>query len=92
MQLRIHRTWKWVPATVDPTRIQIGGKIHYILIPQDELQGLINGKWVPIPIVEEPRPEHPDAQKPFIAEVVITDEMVNRVRESLKLEDKDVQN
>lgn len=57
-KVRIHRTWHW--------RTQqdgiIGAQRRWVLMANDELQmrDEASGEWIPVPIVEGPKPEHPD--------------------------------
>ena len=59
MQLRILRTWQWV-ANRDMS-IPIGRKVPLHLVAKDELQFRDHhGDWLPLPIVETEKPDHPD--------------------------------
>lgn len=61
MILRIYRTWKWVPA-LPMGDVWIGSKPPLRLEPLDELQAKTAlGTWLPVPVVEAVKPEHPDA-------------------------------
>lgn len=57
MNLRIKRTWRWVRAP--GAELRIGGPAQLILEPTDVLEVCVDGSWVPVPIHEEPKPEHP---------------------------------
>ena len=63
MLVRIHRTWKWVLAAVDPRYGPIGGKQEYKLVAIDEPQYCKHNEWIPFPIVEEPKPPHPEEER-----------------------------
>lgn len=58
MELRIFRTWSYVPDKNG----RLGGPIQYVLIHHDQLQYKEQGwmDWKPVPIVEGEKPMHPD--------------------------------
>jgi hypothetical protein len=57
-ELRVFRTFKWVR---DPHQeVRYGGPPpHMLLVHTDELQKLVDGEWVPVPVVEADKPPHP---------------------------------
>lgn len=62
MELRIHRTYRWLPSG-DASNQMIGGKPVLELVAVDELQmRLPAGDWTPVPIVKDEIPQHPDVQ------------------------------
>jgi hypothetical protein len=60
MSIRIYRNWYYTHVYKDNS---IGGKFEYVLVHTDELQFLDGNTWVPVPIVESEKPEHPDIAK-----------------------------
>jgi|SRR5580700_12249602 hypothetical protein len=71
INLRVHRTFTWV---ADPFTAQtpIGGPVGMHLEHADILEYWdphfkegheLDGKWLPVPIVEEAEPEHPRVQR-----------------------------
>lgn len=53
--LRVHRTWveKYPPYTPDRP---LGARVHPTLEAVDVLEMLVDGQWVPVPVVEDSRP------------------------------------
>lgn len=69
INLRIRRTFSWVSAPFT-NQTPIGGPIDLHLESTDVLEqwveeapGIVPGNWVPVPIVEEARPEHPSVAR-----------------------------
>lgn len=66
MELRIFRRWKW-ELDCSPYDVRFGGKNPMKLVAYDELQyrgsGAHKDDWLPLPVVEDAKPEHPDAAK-----------------------------
>lgn len=56
--LRIQRSWRWVPVPGVELRIG-GGPGPMQLEAIDVLEALVDGEWVAVPVVEDPKPEHP---------------------------------
>lgn len=59
MELRIFRTWSWVPDNQG----RLGGPLQYKLVHQDKLQYRPvtgSGDWSDIPVVEGEKPQHPN--------------------------------
>ena len=62
MELRIFRTFEWVIA-VPLSEARLGGRNPMKLKHTDQLQWRSAtgfGEWLPVPIIEEDKPEHPD--------------------------------
>lgn len=61
MELRIFRSWSWVPDYNG----RLAGPPQYKLIHQDQLQYREQSfmDWKPVPIVEGDKPKHPDDAK-----------------------------
>lgn len=61
MELRIFRSWSWVPDYNG----RLGGTPQYRLAHQDQLQFREQSwmDWKPIPIEEGEKPKHPDDAK-----------------------------
>lgn len=58
MNLRIYRTFSWCNTS------SLIGSLEYSLVGTDELQYRNHKEeWVPVPIVDAEKPEHPDAVK-----------------------------
>jgi hypothetical protein len=62
MDLRIHRTFAWVSAPFT-NQTPIGGPVDMHLESTDVLEMWFYGQWVPVPVFEEPAPEHPRVQR-----------------------------
>lgn len=59
--LRVARHWHWVP--VSGGEFRVGGKVPLELVHSDVLETLVDGRWVPVPVVDMGKPEHPDVIK-----------------------------
>jgi hypothetical protein len=65
LNLRIRRTWHWVaePFTM---HTPIGGRANLrlehtcVFETWDPMANSPNGEWVPVEIIDDPKPEHPD--------------------------------
>jgi hypothetical protein len=58
--LRVYRDWAWV--RVPGVELRLGGPPAPMQLEErDTLQMQVNGQWVPVPVVEAPKPEHPGA-------------------------------
>ena len=57
MPVRIHRSFEWVLAP--GAEVRLGGTPHLVLAQTDIVEELVDGEWKPVPIFEEPKPEHP---------------------------------
>lgn len=55
--LRLVRHWRWVHAP--GVEVRVGGPAALQLEHHDVLETLFEGKWVPVPVVEMDKPEHP---------------------------------
>jgi len=63
MRVRIHRTWEW-KCLVPLSEMMFGGDNPLTLVPTDTLEYCVASYgnlyvWEPIPLVEDPKPEHP---------------------------------
>lgn len=62
-ELRIYRTFEW-ELDIPVSEVRFGGRNPMKLVATDTLQYRnFNGDWVPVQIVEGPRPEHPHEKK-----------------------------
>jgi len=62
MRLRIHRSYEW-KCTLPLSEIRFGGDNPVTLVSTDVLEYCVDGShgatWEPVPIFEDPIPEHP---------------------------------
>jgi hypothetical protein len=65
VQLRIYRTFEWVPAPYAPGEpVTYGGPPRpLVLRAKDTLQSCELGEWQDVPVVEADKPPHPQRDR-----------------------------
>lgn len=59
-QLRICRHWHWVPVPLSGSEMRYGdGPAPVQLEAKDVTEAWVDGQWIPLPLFEMPKPEHP---------------------------------
>lgn len=59
MKLRVYRTFHW-ELDCSSSEVLMGGTNPMKLVASDELQQFKEGEWVPVEVVEEPKPPYPN--------------------------------
>ncbi len=55
---RVHRSWTW--ERVPGVEVRMGGGPAPVeLVPRETFEVEVDGQWVPAPVFEDPKPEHP---------------------------------
>lgn len=67
MPLRVVRTWTWKLA-VPAAFAKLSGDLPYEAVAHDQLQELVDDKWVPIEVIDAGKPVHPNMQRELDAQ------------------------